>query len=295
MDGSMLAAMVGGGNPFSVYVSELDHPDLREYVLPGMSCGWAMHFALSFDGDDLAFWCEEAVGDSEREGIWLAHTDGSGAPVLLVPGGVKPIGFTADGRWLLFSRNEVFTDGNTRPVPYLQAVRPPDDGPHEPVPLEPDPGMTHGQFSPDGRWLAYSNDNESSETTDVYLRRFRDDLSLGPRIRVTDGGVLSWSWAKQPPEDGMEIFFLAPDLRGMSITVEGDQPSLSESVEIMARVPVEKIQHADVLPDRRFLSMTDEGEAKKKWQHWQETEGRRFHVVLNWTQGLRNRVPRNLE
>ena len=49
-----------------------------------------------------------------------------------------------------------------------------------------------GQFSPDGDWVAYSH--KQGEDYEVYLRRLRDDGSVGREIPVTTLGAGDSHW-----------------------------------------------------------------------------------------------------
>ena len=69
--------------------------------------------------------------------------------------------------------------------------------------------QAQGQFSPDGRWVAYAS-NESGRY-EVLVRRFaepRDDLSTNPETVVvsTNGGT-----APRWRADGKELYFIAAD------------------------------------------------------------------------------------
>jgi hypothetical protein len=72
---------------------------------------------------------------------------------------------------------------------------------------------THGQFSPDGRWIAYSS-NESGGF-EVYVAPFP---ATGVRVRVSPAGGRWSRWRR----DGRELLYLAPDDTLMAATVNGD-------------------------------------------------------------------------
>ena len=110
-----------------------------------------------------------------------------------------------------------------------------------------------GQFSPDGRWVAYQS-NESGRF-EIYVRPFPGP---GGRATVSTSGGIHPRWSR----DGKELFFLAPDgtLTSARIVVTGQT--------IEAGVPVALFQtrivggggnlagyrqQYDVAPDGRFL------------------------------------------
>jgi hypothetical protein len=81
-----------------------------------------------------------------------------------------------------------------------------------------------GQFSPDGRWLAYQS-NESGRY-EIYVRPFREpdaadaaQTAASAQWQVSTGGGLFARWRR----DGKELYYIAPDGRLMatSITISG--------------------------------------------------------------------------
>jgi Tol biopolymer transport system component len=77
---------------------------------------------------------------------------------------------------------------------------------------------THGQFSPDGRWIVYAS-NESG-TREIYARPFsaeRPSLTAnGKRVQITSGGGSQPRWRR----DGRELFYLSQDSQLMAVTVK---------------------------------------------------------------------------
>jgi len=67
-----------------------------------------------------------------------------------------------------------------------------------------------GQFSPDGRWLAYAS-NESGRD-EIYVRTFPE---AGGPWQVSVAGGLHPRWAR----DGSELFYVAPDTRLMAVPI----------------------------------------------------------------------------
>ena len=65
-----------------------------------------------------------------------------------------------------------------------------------------------GQFSPDGRWLAYAS-NESGRY-EIYIRTFPE---AGGKWQVSAAGGVQPRWRR----DGRELFYVAPDTRLMAV------------------------------------------------------------------------------
>ena len=132
-----------------------------------------------------------------------------------------------------------------------------------------------GQFSPDGRWLAYVS-NESAKP-EVYLCR-RSNLDV--RLQVSTNGGVQPRWRR----DGRELLYVSTDGRLMGVTVSaGSPPRLGTPVALFqthidARTR-DALQHFDydVSPDgRRIITLASpEPEAGTPWT-----------VVINWPAGL---------
>ncbi|MEP6918761.1 MAG: protein kinase, partial [Acidobacteriota bacterium] len=67
-----------------------------------------------------------------------------------------------------------------------------------------------GQFSPDGRWVAYQS-NESGRY-EIYVRRFAGQSGTVP-ISTTGGVYPRWS------RDGKELYYIAPDAKLMAVPI----------------------------------------------------------------------------
>src|SRR5262249_54749961 len=68
-----------------------------------------------------------------------------------------------------------------------------------------------GQFSPDGRWMAYVSDE--SKSFQVYVRNFPP---LGGKWQVSVGGGTEPKWRR----DGKERYFITPDKKVMAVPVK---------------------------------------------------------------------------
>ena len=70
----------------------------------------------------------------------------------------------------------------------------------------------HAQFSPDGRWLAYTS-NESGRY-EVYVQSFPQ---AGGKWQVSTGGGIAPRWRR----DGRELYYIAPDAKLMAVSIRG--------------------------------------------------------------------------
>ena len=93
---------------------------------------------------------------------------------------------------------------------------PPASGEPKPF-LEGDGAQAQGQFSPDGRWVAYVSDE--SGRPEVYVRRFQ---SGGDRWQISSNGGAQPRWRA----DGREIFYVSTSGTLMAVPVSADNGEL---------------------------------------------------------------------
>jgi len=133
-----------------------------------------------------------------------------------------------------------------------------------------------GQFSPDGRWIAYQS-NETGRF-EIYVRPFPGP---GPAIPISTAGGVYARWSR----DGDELYFLAPDAAMMAVpirrtrtTLSADAPvALFKTRRVGGGVNVIGSGHEyDVAPDGRFLINVEP-----------ESNGRPIKLVMNWKPPVR--------
>ena len=137
-----------------------------------------------------------------------------------------------------------------------------------------------GQFSPDGRWIAYAS-NESGRY-EVYVRPFPD---AGGKWQVSTGGGTQPRWGR----NGQELVYVAPDARLMVAPIRVVQGAidagtpvalfatrLASGSNILPAGFNSSAQYA-VAPDGRFLMNVSAGEAVTA----------PITIVLNWAAVLK--------
>jgi eukaryotic-like serine/threonine-protein kinase len=232
---------------------------------------WLLEGARSsratFDSNANAFplWSPDGkriVFTSDREvapGLYLRPADGAGEEELLLGvGSVSgPSSWSPDGRHLMF----VFLDPKTGLD--LQVL--PMTGDRKPWSfLNSRFGEGGGEFSPDGKWVAYESDE--SERREVYIRPFvvpgegaSSEVRAGKWQVSTDGGTYpKWS------PDGKELYFLNPagEMMAAPITIAGTSLTPGTPVKLFnAQVlgggtDFQQGPQYDVAPDGRFLINT---------------------------------------
>jgi serine/threonine protein kinase len=103
--------------------------------------------------------------------------------------------WSSDGRWLLFATQSTNTARDLWVLPLT--------GEKKPIAVaQTSSEEAEGQFSPDGRWIAYTS-NESGRF-EIYIQPFPGP---GERSQISTGGGRFPHWRK----DGKELFYLGPD------------------------------------------------------------------------------------
>jgi Tol biopolymer transport system component len=142
---------------------------------------------------------------------------------------------------------------------------------------------TYPDFSPDGKWIAYTS-NESG-SNEVYVQPYPGP---GPKIPISTQGRCCAAWGK----DGKEIFYYKPSpvegrQRMMAVTVESSaefKPGLPEVLFEAPFVTTGPIRGYDVSPDgQRFIVIRGIDEPPKMI-----TE---IKVIANWFEEIKRRVP----
>ncbi len=167
---------------------------------------------LTFDpADDLdSIWSPDSTRiafSSNRLGqrdIYQKPADGSGSEELLLGGkaGHKNVeDWSRDGKYLAYNYQPTSGNGPLSGSAHLYVL--PLDGNRKPVQfLNPEFATQHGQFSPNGRWVAYRS--TESGRMEVYVQGFTLDSSQ-PRgkwqVSVAGGELPRWR------RDGKELFF----------------------------------------------------------------------------------------
>jgi eukaryotic-like serine/threonine-protein kinase len=154
------------------------------------------HPVWSADGTRLLFNSDRS-GKSEGVLYLKRGLDASAEEIQLrdVPG--SPTGWSRDGRWMAVNAN-FSRDGGTA------AAIVSSDGTSAPLLDTP---ARHGatQFSPDGRWVAYTS--EETGRFEVFVRPFVNGTAGQEKIQISESGGDFPVWRA----DGQELFFMSED------------------------------------------------------------------------------------
>jgi len=207
--------------------------------------------------------------------LYVSAANGTGAPEAWVKSeNIKHVTqCSPDGRFLIYDEH----NGAQMQDLWILPVNPPARGPRKPIPfLTTSADETAGQFSPDGKWVAYSSDETGRR--EVYVREFAPDrvpaVGAGKWLVSTAGGDKP-RWR----HDGRELFYLALDRKMTAVPVKL-APAFEPGIPVpLFDVDVTGFVPYDVSADGRFLINTPIAASA--------TASSPITVILNWTSLLK--------
>ena len=201
--------------------------------------GW--YAVWSPDSQQVAF-----TGVNRREVLQATNTRGGGEVKSLSTFDVQvyPSDWSLDGKHLAYTASSQGTSNDV----WLLAMT----GARKPAPLLQSPfAERHAQFSPDGRWLAFTS-NETGRD-DVYVQSFPNAAT---RRMVSSGGGAYPRWGS----GGRELLYRAPDGRLTTVPVRlvGSSVELGTPSVVMRLVDAAGVHPYpyDVAADGRILALT---------------------------------------
>ena len=208
------------------------------------------------DGSNLLYFSNQAAG------LYVKSSDGSGKGKMLLAAGGAPNAWSPDGKYILYAEGTQLAYAAApefKSKPFLQTKS----------------LQANGQFSADGRWVAYAS-NETG-TWEVYVTSFPEPRG---KWQVSSGGGQQPRWRG----DGRELFYLSPDGKMMAVPVNlGNSVDAGTPTALFQAHPRQHISSLDVFTydvsrdGQRFLINT-------RVEH---TEASPMSVVLNWPAELR--------
>jgi serine/threonine protein kinase len=214
------------------------------------------------DGTRIAFQSNRTSTAGTTFDIYMKSVGGAGSGELLVGGefGQIPSDWSPDGQYVLYSQRgsiwAVSTEGDRKPFPVFETMLP----------------ASNGQFSPDGKWVAYQS-LESGQRAEIFVQRFPGP---GGRSQISVAGGVQVRWRR----DGRELFYLAPDNTLMAVPIRLDTER--NTVEAGTPLPLFRAR------------LSGNPQAGTQWQYMVSADGQRFllsapaevtlpiTVVLNW-------------
>jgi len=183
-------------------------------------------------------------------------------------GSKYPSDWSPDGRFLLLQKVNAQTniemwvlpmEGDRKPYPFIKANY----------------GVRQGQFSPDGRWVAYST-NESGKW-EIVVAPFPGP---GGNWQVSSGGGTEPRWRR----DGKELFYLAPDAKLMSVAVKA-----GATFDAEPPVPLFPIRRREPISsgDSFSYDVSADGQRILVNTDLRESDSTTLTLLLNWTEGTK--------
>ena len=128
-----------------------------------------------------------------------------------------------------------------------------------------------GQFSPDGKWIAYHS--TESGRSEVYIRAFP---SSAGKWQISNRGGFIPRWRA----DGKELFYVSADLKMMAVTIRASAAGVEADTprELFAYLVPGLNSPYDVAADGQRFLLTERSEAQG---------GPPLTVVLNWQAALK--------
>jgi eukaryotic-like serine/threonine-protein kinase len=213
-------------------------------------------------GGQIEFYEKSAAGGGDEKAMLVVETERA-AQIQSI--NLVPTDWSPDGQDIVFSTPQVATGsdlwllpltGDRKPVKFIASLA----------------EEMHGNFSPDGHFVAYTS-NESGRY-EVYVQTF--PLS-DRKWQVSTNGGYEPRWRT----DGREIYYLSEDRKLMAVSVG---PSLSFGVpqplfqtRVPAGVTANRQHYVPSRDGQRFLVNTQAGDPSPT----------PITVVLNWTAGLK--------
>jgi Tol biopolymer transport system component len=213
-----------------------------------------------------------AVGDL----YWTSSSGvGTPEPLLIKSPTVKHSNdVSPDGRYLIYDDHA----GPMQQDLYVLPLDPaPAGGQRNPIPFVATAAdETFGQFSPDGKWIAYAS-NETGRY-EVYVQGFAPDKVPAAAVRKWTISTAGGDKPRWRP-DGKEMYYIAPDRKMMAVPVKLT-PTFEPGVAVpLFETNVTAFNPYDVSGDGRFLmNIISEGAAPAASP---------ITVLLNWQLGLR--------
>lgn len=210
------------------------------------------------------------VFSADNRSLYQKPASGAGKEELLLQAGISPVplDWSRDGKFLVYQTLQ--SGGQAGADPWLLPM----EGDHKPVPYLQTPfNEVAGQFSPDGRWMAYAS-NESGQPQ-VYVQAIP---ARGAKWQISTIGGGQPRWRR----DGQELFYLSADQKLMVVPVktgvafETGRPQPLFEIEPVYEASQGRFTYQPTADGQRFLVTAPVAGAVTA----------PITVVLNWQAGL---------
>ena len=227
-DGGKLAVDIEANGLGDIWVIDLARHTKTRITFGPQPSGNAVWWP---DGKSIVF----AYGVSgASDSLYRQNADGTGSKekLLETPGvSLIPFSVTPDGRYIAYMRRDpksttsfdiwalpIFPDNSSGDNSSSDKSSPSKPGDQKPFPVVATNFLdVTPLFSPDGKWLAYANDETGR--MEVYIQPFPSGTG---RWQVSTGGGTRPTWRK----DGKELYFFSTDQQLMAVDIQQNGASL---------------------------------------------------------------------
>jgi eukaryotic-like serine/threonine-protein kinase len=184
-------------------------------------------------------------------GVYRKPSSGAGQwePLTLTKGLTAPKSWSSDGHFIIYAEVRPGTGADLMAIPAEPNAK-------SFVLAQTQGTEDQGQFSPDGKWVAYTS-NESG-LSEIYVIPFPPSPN-GGRWLVSKGGGVMPRWR----HDGKELFYISPDSQMMAVDVATEPVFTSGNPEALFQTDIVDTgirtgpMSWDIAPDGRFLIISE--------------------------------------
>ncbi|MCM3872355.1 MAG: protein kinase, partial [Pyrinomonadaceae bacterium] len=191
---------------------------------------------------------------------------GNEEPLLRSDISKNPTDWSTDGKFILYQEQNPKTGSDLWVLPL--------SGDQKPFPfLQTNSAEVQGQFSPNGKWIAYTS-NESG-TYQIYVRSFPS----GGQWQISNNGGGDPKWR----HDGKELFYISSDRKLMAVEVKGDGATFESSVP----KALFEMRIRGLPGPRNYYVVSHDGQRFLVAATPEEVATQPMTVVLNWQSALK--------
>jgi Tol biopolymer transport system component len=220
------------------------------------------------DGSRVAFtsWTNNThVGDLFEKPANGAHDE---QRLLVSPDHKIPNDWSPDGRTLLYVNQDSATGSDLWALPI--------GGTEKPFPIvQTRFNEDEGQFSPDGRWIAYRSDESGRE--EIYVQAFPGPAG---KQQVSTAGGSQPRW-----RNGKELFYVAADTKLMSVPMA--LPTQGQTLKVGVPVPLFRTRLVGVDQPKAQYAVAPDGQRFLMNVIADEATASPITIVQNWTAALK--------
>jgi Tol biopolymer transport system component len=209
------------------------------------------------------------VFEADNTSFYVKPANGAGNEEMLIKTGInaRPTDWSRDGKFVVYMQfagtrgNDLLLlpmEGDRKPIPYLQ------------TPFN----EADAQFSPDGKWMAYSS-NESG-SPQVYVQPIP---TTGAKWQISAAGGDQPRWRR----DGKELFYISTEQKLTAVpvksaaTFEAGSPQALFEIQPLFGPLAGRFAYQPTADGQRFLVLANTG----------STAPPPINVVLNWQAALK--------